>query len=80
MCVCVRACVRVCVRIGLTLLLKSVFLLAAVAMKPKEVQEALQLTKLKDRTWYIQPSCATSGDGLHEGLAWLSFTHSRKKR
>ncbi|OAF70070.1 Actin-like protein ARP6 [Intoshia linei] len=23
-------------------------------------------------TWYIQPSCATSGDGLYEGLDWLS--------
>lgn len=48
------------------------------ALKPKEVQDALQLSKLKDRTWFIQPSCATSGEGLYEGLTWLSSTHSGK--
>jgi len=26
----------------------------------------------KGRHWYIQPSCATTGDGLVEGLDWLS--------
>ena len=24
------------------------------------------------RTWYIQATCATSGEGLYEGLDWLS--------
>ena len=73
------ASVFVCIVVS-TLLLESVFLLASVAMKPEEVQEELQLTKLKDRTWYLQPSCATSGDGLHEGLAWLCSAYSGKKR
>jgi ADP-ribosylation factor protein 6 len=41
-------------------------------MKPQEVTEALQLTKLKDKVWYVVPSCATTGDGLFEGLTWLS--------
>ena len=45
-------------------------------MKPVEIQEKLQLTKFKDRDWYVQPSCATEGDGLYEGLSWLSQTHS----
>ncbi|CRK95892.1 CLUMA_CG009338, isoform A [Clunio marinus] len=27
---------------------------------------------LKNRSWYIQATCATSGDGLYEGLDWLS--------
>jgi len=27
---------------------------------------------LRQRTWYIQAACATSGDGLYEGLDWLS--------
>ena len=72
-------CVCVCVCTGLTLLTRVCVSLTSVALKLKEVQEALQLTKLKDRTWYIQPSCATSGDGLHEGLAWLSSAYSEKK-
>jgi ADP-ribosylation factor protein 6 len=42
------------------------------ALTPAEVTEKLQLTKLKDRDWYVQPSCATTGEGLFEGLAWLS--------
>jgi ADP-ribosylation factor protein 6 len=41
-------------------------------MKPQEVTEALQLSKLKDKIWYVVPSCATTGEGLLEGLAWLS--------
>ena len=41
-------------------------------MKPQEVTEALQLSKLKDKLWYVVPSCATTGEGLLEGLAWLS--------
>ncbi|KAG4302452.1 hypothetical protein PCK1_001288 [Pneumocystis canis] len=27
---------------------------------------------LRHRNWYIQATCATSGDGLYEGLDWLS--------
>lgn len=42
------------------------------AMKPQEVTDALQLSKLKDKVWYVVPSCATTGEGLLEGLAWLS--------
>uniref|UniRef100_UPI00358FB852 ADP-ribosylation factor 6-like n=1 Tax=Myxine glutinosa TaxID=7769 RepID=UPI00358FB852 len=42
------------------------------AMRPSEVQEKLQLTRLRDRIWYVQPSCATKGDGLQEGLSWLA--------
>lgn len=41
-------------------------------MKPQEVTEVLQLSKLKDKVWYVVPSCATTGEGLLEGLAWLS--------
>ncbi|KAI9850539.1 MAG: ADP-ribosylation factor, Arf Arf6 [Vezdaea acicularis] len=42
------------------------------AMTPAEVTEKLQLNKLKDKIWYVVPSCATSGEGLMEGLGWLS--------
>lgn len=48
------------------------------AMKPVEVQEKLALTKLRDRQWYVQPSCATTGDGLYEGLTWLTSNHKSK--
>ncbi|KAF8467198.1 ADP-ribosylation factor family-domain-containing protein [Kalaharituber pfeilii] len=42
------------------------------AMSPAEVTDKLQLHKMKDRIWYVVPSCATTGEGLFEGLAWLS--------
>ncbi|XP_068820837.1 ADP-ribosylation factor 6-like [Capricornis sumatraensis] len=32
--------------------------------KPHEIQEKLGLTRIGDRNWYVQPSCATLGDGL----------------
>lgn len=38
------------------------------AMTPQEVQEQLDLNQLKDKIWYVVPSCATTGDGLFEGL------------
>ncbi|KAL8860363.1 MAG: hypothetical protein Q9178_003334 [Gyalolechia marmorata] len=42
------------------------------AMTPTEVQERLKLAQLKDKIWYVVPSCATTGEGLFEGLGWLS--------
>lgn len=45
------------------------------AMKPHEIQEKLGLTRIRDRNWYVQPSCATTGDGLYEGLSWLTSNH-----
>lgn len=41
-------------------------------MSPQEVTDALQLSSLKDKIWNVAPSCAMSGEGLLEGLAWLS--------
>ena len=37
-------------------------------MTPQEVQERLKLSQLKDKIWYVVPSCATTGEGLFEGL------------
>ncbi|KAH6625159.1 ADP-ribosylation factor family-domain-containing protein [Boeremia exigua] len=43
------------------------------AMRPKEVSDKLQLEKIaKDHVWKVEPSCATTGEGIFEGLAWLS--------
>ena len=45
------------------------------AMKPHEIQEKLGLTRIRDRNWHVQPACATTGDGLYEGLTWLTSNH-----
>ncbi|KAG2300332.1 hypothetical protein Bca52824_036804 [Brassica carinata] len=44
------------------------------AMSPREVCEGLGLFDLKNRKWHIQGTCALRGDGLYEGLDWLSST------
>jgi len=49
------------------------------AMSVQEITEKLGLNKLRNRQWYIQSTCATTGDGLYEGLDWLSATLSKKK-
>lgn len=43
-------------------------------MSPREVCEGLGLLDLKNRKWHIQGTCALQGDGLYEGLDWLSST------
>ncbi|KAK4705184.1 hypothetical protein P7C70_g1026, partial [Phenoliferia sp. Uapishka_3] len=42
------------------------------AMNAAEITDKLGLHSLRQRTWYIQATCATSGDGLYEGLEWVS--------
>jgi len=49
------------------------------AMKVQEVAERLGLNKLRNRQWFIQGTSAPTGDGLYEGLDWLSNTLSKKK-
>jgi small GTP-binding protein len=44
------------------------------AMPAAEVAEKLGLCQMRGRQWYIQSACAVSGDGLYEGLDWLSRT------
>ncbi|CAN1269153.1 ADP-ribosylation factor [Linum perenne] len=44
------------------------------AMSPMEVCQGLGLPELKNRKWHIQGTCALKGDGLYEGLDWLSNT------
>lgn len=41
------------------------------AVTAARITEELDLTTVKNK-WYIQPCCATTGDGLYEGLDWLS--------
>jgi ADP-ribosylation factor protein 6 len=43
------------------------------ALKPQKISDELRLNDIaKDHIWKVEPSCATSGEGIFEGLAWLS--------
>ncbi|KAL5350204.1 ADP-ribosylation factor, Arf Arf6 [Pseudogymnoascus australis] len=43
------------------------------ALTPQQVTDALKLNKLEGgKIYYVVPSCATTGEGLLEGLSWLS--------
>lgn len=48
------------------------------AMTAAEITEKLGLSQLRGRTWYIQATCATQGQGLYEGLDWLSGELSKR--
>lgn len=47
------------------------------AMSPSAVSEGLGLRALR-RDWYLQACSAVSGDGIFEGLEWLSQTLKKK--
>merc|ERR1711957_353350 len=49
------------------------------SMTAAEVTEKLGLHELRRQPWFIQGACATTGDGLYEGLDWLSRTLSTRK-
>jgi len=42
------------------------------ALTTAELTDKLGLNELRGRKWYIQATCATQGEGLYEGLDWLS--------
>jgi len=42
------------------------------AMSVAEITDKLGLHNIRTRKWYMQATCATSGDGLYEGLDWLA--------
>eukprot|EP00118_Oscarella_pearsei_P025778 m.308759 g.308759 ORF g.308759 m.308759 type:complete len:221 (+) comp44687_c0_seq1:330-992(+) len=52
------------------------------SMTVGEVTEKLELNKITSHSWHIQGAVAVSGDGLYEGLDWLSdqlgFSHAKK--
>ncbi|GJW88172.1 ADP-ribosylation factor 1 [Tanacetum coccineum] len=48
------------------------------AMNAAEITDKLGLQSLRQRHWYIQSTCATSGEGLYEGLDWLSNNIANK--
>ncbi|XP_070250019.1 ADP-ribosylation factor 2-like isoform X2 [Myotis yumanensis] len=42
------------------------------AMSTAEITDKLGLQSIRRRNWHIQATSTTSGDGLYEGLDWLS--------
>jgi len=42
------------------------------ALQATEVTSKLGLQQMRNRRWFIQSTCATTGDGLYEGLDWLA--------
>ncbi|CAJ1327299.1 unnamed protein product, partial [Effrenium voratum] len=49
------------------------------AMTAAEVVDQLGLHKLQHRKWYLRSCCAPTGDGLYEGLDWLSCELALRK-
>ncbi|KAK3062374.1 ADP-ribosylation factor, Arf Arf6 [Coniosporium uncinatum] len=42
------------------------------AMRPDELSRKLKLDEIaKNHIWKVEPSCATTGEGIFEGLEWL---------
>lgn len=50
------------------------------SMKTNEVVDGLQMQQLHTHKWYVQSSSALTGDGIYEGLEWLSLILSSRKR
>jgi small GTP-binding protein len=48
------------------------------ALLVAEITERLELDQLMTRSWFIQSCCAVTGDGLYEGLDWLSDEMEKK--
>jgi len=49
------------------------------ALKIPDIIKKYEFDKIKDRVWHIQPCSAKSGEGLAEGLHWLSEQVISKK-
>merc|ERR1712173_438735 len=49
------------------------------AVTTTEVTEKLGLYKRKERDWFIQTTCAVTGEGIVDGLEWLANNLKNKK-
>ncbi|WAQ93693.1 ARL5B-like protein [Mya arenaria] len=48
------------------------------SMSAAEISQHLNLTSVKDHPWHIQACCALTGEGLYQGLEWI--TNNLKRR
>ncbi|CDW79607.1 adp-ribosylation factor-like protein 6 [Stylonychia lemnae] len=52
----------------------------AMAMNEQEVAKEMQLEQITDRAWHIQASNAIEGNGIADGINWLSEIIKRNKK
>jgi len=50
------------------------------SMRTSEIADKLGLNGLRRREWYVQPTSAPTGEGIFEGLDWLSRTLKAKRK
>ena len=50
------------------------------AMNTTEITTKLGLHNHKNREWFVQSTCAVSGEGIVDGLEWLANTLKKKQR
>jgi ADP-ribosylation factor protein 1 len=43
-----------------------------------EITERLGLHQMRGKEWFIQGCCALTGDGLYDGLDWLTKVMQKK--
>lgn len=48
------------------------------AMSVAQIVEEMNLSSLTTRKWHVEATCATTGEGLYEGLGWLSDVLQQK--
>lgn len=48
--------------------------------RASEIAEGLNLHTIRDRAWNIQACSALSGEGVKDGLNWISKNIPRKKK
>ncbi|GFN79708.1 ADP-ribosylation factor-like protein 3 [Plakobranchus ocellatus] len=49
------------------------------AAKSSEIAEGLNLNSIRDRAWQIQPCSAMTGEGVKEGIEWMTQACNKKK-
>ncbi|CAL1525915.1 unnamed protein product [Lymnaea stagnalis] len=50
------------------------------AARASEIAEGLNLNSIRDREWQIQACSAVSGEGIKEGVEWMTKTCNNKKK
>lgn len=45
-----------------------------------DIRDRIGLNNVKSHNWFIQPTCALKGEGLHDGLDWLAAQIQGVKR
>ena len=48
-------------------------------MTAAELSKQFNLTSIKGHSWHIQACCALTGEGLYEGMEWLTEDISAKR-